>query len=279
VKNAYYNEYEGAGFTLEGPIKMYGQVFMNEMYGDYAFGADEPIIESPIRIQHQGVNYDISMPTFAYFDQTYIENLSEAEMDYLKAKQVLKVEIEASSYSKAFRFESEGGGSIEITKLTVVDELDPHYGDSEYYESTTFGKLVNIDDESFLTDQQGEVYVDYSEYRCVVIPMFDTMNSEEAPDTVVSFEGDYLNELKFTVFGKLQDIKITNVTGMDDEGVSQEIEALNNATVKVMADLPNDMSYVKVTGRFHDGEGYYEEVEFTLDDMRDPSAYNIVMFE
>ncbi len=279
VKNAYYNVNEGAGFTLEGPIKLNGCVMVDEMYGDYVFYADESMIAHPIRIQFLGVNYDLSMLNQIYFDQKYIDSFTKEQRDYLEEKQVIKVEIEALSYSEGLQFESEGGASIEITKMTVVDELDPHYQDSEYYESTAYGKLVDIDDELFITDQDGEIVVDYSQYRCVIIPMQETINVEKAPETLISFEGNDLNELKLTIFGKLQDVKITNIRGQDDIGETQEIDFLNNTTLIIMADLPSDMSHVIVTGRFHDGEGYYKNVEFTLDDMRDASAYKIVMFE
>lgn len=66
---------------------------------------------------------------------------------------------------------------------------------------------------------------------------------------------------------------------MDADGEIENIGTLKNSYVDIYAPMPNDMSYIKVTGKFHDGEGFYKDVQFTLDDMRDKGEYKIINFE
>jgi hypothetical protein len=66
---------------------------------------------------------------------------------------------------------------------------------------------------------------------------------------------------------------------MDDTGTAEYIGDITNAQVVVNANLPNDMSTVKVTGKFYDGEGMYIDVAFNLDNMRSLEEYQIIAIE
>jgi hypothetical protein len=157
--------------------------------------------------------------------------------------------------------------------------VDAHYGDSEYYEGLETNKLQGFESETFTTNKQGDFALDYANYRLVILPMFETVNAEKLGSASAVFEGDYINPLKFTVMGRLEDVKINNYSTFGEEGAWVYLGDVENAIVTVDANLPSDMSGVTVYGKFYDGEGTYIDVEFALDDMRSVSEYEILTFE
>lgn len=124
--------------------------------------------------------------------------------------------------------------------------------------------------------------INYSDYRVVVIPMYDGLNSLQWVNEDIGSvtQGPQGMQVNFAIFGHLNDIKITNYEGMGSEGETLNVGALYNAHVGVRVWLPNsDMSYIQVTGVADLGNGDTRNVEFTLDDMRDSSDYKVIMYK
>ncbi|SKC36782.1 hypothetical protein [Maledivibacter halophilus] len=133
---------------------------------------------------------------------------------------------------------------------------------------------------SFKKETIGEEEIDYSKYIAVVIPMHSTSNIDSLTKKTCSFSDNPNNQkVIFSVFGEMKDIKITYFENMDSKGEVENIDKLKNFYLEIYAPFGTDMSSVKVTGKVHIGEGYYEDVKFTLDDMRDTSEYEILKYE
>lgn len=124
--------------------------------------------------------------------------------------------------------------------------------------------------------------INYSDYRLVVVPMYDGLNTLlwVNQDIGSVTQGPQGMEVNFAIFGQLNDIKITYYQGMGAEGQTINVGSLHDAHVGVRVWLPNnDMSYIGVTGVADLGNGDLRKVEFSLDDMRDASEYKVIMFK
>ncbi len=279
VEEAYYVDQDRAGFKLTGSVEIEGTILVDEMTDEYVFSATEPLLSSPIRISVDGFDFDFDRPAGAYFDVSVLDKLKEVQRQYLKDQGSLDVRLTIDSFACGIKFDSEGGQGIHITSIESLEEIDAHYGDSEYIESVETEKIQGFEPETFTTSKQGAFAIDYSNYRLVVLPMFDTVNDQTLGTASAVFEGDYINAMKFSVLGRLEDVKINNYDTYGEEGKWIYLGDVENAVVTIKANLPGDMSGVKVYGKFYDGEGTYSDVEFTLDDMRPVSEYEILMFE
>lgn len=132
----------------------------------------------------------------------------------------------------------------------------------------------------FKTETIGGEEIDYSKYIAVIVPMHSTSNIDSLTRQTCSFSDNPDNQkVSFAVFGDMKDIKVTYFENMDSQGEVETINELKNSYLDIYAAFSTDMSYVKVTGKVHTGEGYYLDVEFTLDDMRDISDYKILKYE
>jgi hypothetical protein len=149
----------------------------------------------------------------------------------------------------------------------------------QFSDAVGYSKLEGFDNETINSGNK-DLKIIYSDYRLVVIPMHQTINQNKLARRTVSF-GDNPDNVKmtFSIFGELENIKITYFDSMDASGEVENIGTLKNSYVDIYAPMLNDMSHIKVTGKFHDGEGYYKDVQFTLDDMRDKGEYKIINFE
>lgn len=77
----------------------------------------------------------------------------------------------------------------------------------------------------------------------------------------------------------MQNVKLAYFESMDSAGEVKTMGTIKNGYVEVHAPFGTDMSYVKVTGKIHEGEGFYQNVEFTLDDARDVEAYKVYKYK
>ncbi|MDK2867531.1 MAG: hypothetical protein PWP38_1846 [Clostridiales bacterium] len=287
VTEAYDNVGSDAFVGLEnGSVVIEGELWYDqEMWDEFLFTADDPVIDHPIRFNIDGQTFDIDRPGYASFQTNIEDYLTAEQIDYVKNQgQNAKIKLTVTSFNINIAYASEGGEGIGFSSFEWLDDMgmsgnDQPLSDSEIAESISGDKLTGLHNESFYTTKQGEFVVNYPDYRLVVIPMFDTVNKDLVKVQTVDFEGDYLNALKFTVYGKLEDVTILNIEGMDDTGTAEYIGDITNAQVVVNANLPNDMSTVKVTGKFYDGEGMYIDVAFNLDNMRSLEEYQIIAIE
>jgi hypothetical protein len=264
--------------TIEGDL-WYDQ----EMWDEFLFTADDAVLDHPVRFVIDGQAFDIDRPGYAGFLKNITDYLTPAQIDYVKNQgQSAKVKMTVTAFNIGIAYGSEGGEAVDFSSFEWLDDMgqsEQALSDSEVAESTSGDKLTGLHNETFYNTKQGEFVVNYPSYRLVVIPMFDTVNTSALDTKTVDFEGGYLNQLKFTVFGTLEDVKLLNIEGMDDAGTPEYLGDVTNAQVIVNANLPNDMSTVKVTGKFYDGEGTYIDVAFTLDNMRDLEEYQIIAVE
>lgn len=145
-------------------------------------------------------------------------------------------------------------------------------------EESDFIKLSGLTNEKVNRDQ-----VKYSNYYAVIVPMYSGGNKSALTDVTEVIgspsQGNLGMEVSFAIFGHLKDIKITYYEGMDSEGETIEVGTLYNSNVNVKVFIPsNDMSYIRVSGDVPTGEGY-NYLQFNIDDMRDSSDYDVIMFD
>jgi len=175
-----------------------------------------------------------------------------------------------SAYNSANQLACELGVSLEedmVTQIASAIEMQHSDAGIDYQLSGFTAETINNE------------YIDYSEYIAVVVPMHSTVNLSSLTREVCSFS-DNINNVKvtFSIFGEMQDVKVTYYDSMDATPEVEDVGTLENAYLDIYAAFSTDMSYVKVTGKIHEGEGYYSDVEFVLDDMRDMDAYEIYRY-
>ncbi len=144
---------------------------------------------------------------------------------------------------------------------------------SEYIESNENRLLKGLEMEII-----GSREIDYSSQLLVVIPMVDTINEKFANKKIVSFEGDSTSELKFTVFGQLESVVINQYESKESTPSTIEMGNIQNIEVTVLANLPNDDSYVEVVGQHHEGEGTYSEVRVVMDKSTNLDNYEAITY-
>lgn len=128
------------------------------------------------------------------------------------------------------------------------------------------------------------VQVNYSDCYAVIIPMYSGANLSglESDSKVIGspISSYQPMELNFAIFGELKDVVVTYFEGMGSEGKPAKLGTFRDTNVGLTVyGSNNDMTYLKVAGKAYAGEGNYRDVEFTLDAMRDPSDYKVIMFK
>ncbi len=243
-------------------------------------------------VERNGVkdNLPIYLSSLIEGDWTNFTKVIEAKKPLADTDEVLKVEkyrytLEEENYKYLIKiisgFEKAEDEYIYPREKVSPEEFPesdfakrvPYASYSEYIESLEHRFLINFQPETF-----GENNMDYEKYYTVIVPMYTSINRNFVDKRTISFEGDYINELKFTVFGEFQDVVVNQYNSMDGEPEQISLGTIVNEEVTIMANLPNDMSRVEVLGRVYEGEGYYNEVKFVLDNMRELSEYELVTY-
>ncbi len=176
-----------------------------------------------------------------------------------------------------------------IVDLAISQDVSFDYGDlSGQVDITSWevaekaGALSKYESE-MLHSKEEEVYIDYSQYHLVVIPMQDSIHASNLSSRTIDVT-DTGNEfpLKFIVLGELDSLQITyyeNPLDNSIEPITLQIEGpIKDEVVTVNAYLPTDFSYVEITADCIYMSGI-ESVTFTLDDMRDDTSYEIFTFD
>ncbi len=259
--------------TIEGEL-----LYDNEMWDEFRFSSNEKLLSKPIRFTSEGENYDFNSPSYGFL-RTPIENfITKEQADYVKQGNTAKIKITATEINFSLVYNAPSGIGMNITNVEWLTDISSN--SSNPTDTNSSGKLEGFKNETFYTIKQGEFVVNYPSYRLVVVPLFDSKNKDKLDDLNVEFEGKYINELKFTVFGKFNEAKVINMVDMDDVGEVEYLGDISNRQVYINANLPNDMSLVKVTGKFYDeDDDKYEDIEFVLDNMRDLEEYQIITIE
>lgn len=275
VSNIDYEKGERLILELKGSLSTKGVItgYYNEMYGENEFiFTPSKTIDKPIKYSFDS-GFQESINKFV--GSCNVDALFDLQTkNFILEGNELKVNTTITDFRLANQDETSGGKNLTISNVEIIP--DEYY--IGYIEGVN-GKKPKLENEIFTTTNQGDFYVDYDDYRCVVIPMHDTINSGKAETVSVDFGGNNTQEFKFTVFGEIQDVKINYVTNMGEEGNWKDLGKISNSIVKINASLPNDMSSVIIYGRYHEGEGFYKDIKFSLDDMRDLTAYDIILFK
>lgn len=275
VSNIDYRKGQRLILELKGRLTTKGVItgYYNEMYGEneFIFTPNETI-DKPIKYSFDS-GFQESINSFE--GRCNLDELFDLQTkNFILEGNKLKVNATITDFRLANQDETSGGKNVIISNVEIIpDEYYIGYIEGEN------GKKPSLQNETFTTTNQGDFHVDYNDYKCVVIPMHDTKNNSKVDTVEVDFGGDNTTKLKFTVFGEIQDVKINYVANMGEEGKWKELGTISNSTVEINASLPNDMSGVIVHGKYHEGEGYYKDIKFSLDDMRDLTEYDIILFK
>ena len=262
-------ECEGA-VEVEGTLTSYIDGMTDERV--FVFEARTPLFDKPLVYQFD--DWKNETRGFVGSLLNAKDFIDEGTQNYLADGNSLGASVTIDRYHHAYANGTEGGEWMTAKALQI--QVDENF--IGYVESRQGDKPRDMITESFPTEK-GEVIVDYGQYLCVVLPMWPTANEGKLETQTVHFNGAYINTLSFSVFGEIQNLQVQNIMGMDQASEWVDLGTLKNTKVFVEASLPTDVSYVKVKGLVHLGEGTYEEVEFTLDDMRSLEGYDIIMVQ
>ena len=196
-------------------------------------------------------------------------------------------------------FSSERTGEITFDEIDVYDHFiykEIQTGDDAYqhvydyrfdeesllYEitETSVGKspLANFAPETLYSRDQ-PLYIDYSNYKLVVIPMQDSTHKDQlATRTIqVTDHGDE-TELQLTVIGEAMGLSLVYFENQLDEDALVKVisvdEPIKNEVITLKAFLPNDFSAVEVSVMYIEEFGI-EGFTFNLNDMADATSYEI----
>ena len=117
IEDAYYNSENKVGFTLSGEAKLQGQIIWDEASASFIFKSDVALLSAPIRIMIHGLPNDYDRPSYAQFDNSILEQLTDAQYKQLETKLTANVEITIGSYSVNYNSDSEVVQDIAIETL------------------------------------------------------------------------------------------------------------------------------------------------------------------
>jgi len=271
VSSIYYEEGRSINLKLTGSLSSNGILtgVLDNGYGETEFYyTSNENFDKPIQYTFDS-SYKKSFNSFSGSISDTNLILDADVKQYILDGNSLAVAGDITYFSHAMLDQSDAGGDwlnysiIEITDeewLLLQEESSP-----------------SLEDEIFTTTSQGDFYVDYSRYSSVIIPMLESKNSNLLNHTKVDFNGE--TEFKFTVIGSFEDVQINYVPYVGEEGEWSNLGTISDTVVELNANLPNDNSAIFVTGKVLNSNGTYEDIKFTLDDMRDLSDYDFYLIE
>jgi hypothetical protein len=116
----------------------------------------------------------------------------------------------------------------------------------------------------------------YGDYSAVIIPFYPASGYNYGNLDLMPFiDNPDGYGLDVAIFGTLESVNITRY----DDGVAGsywDLGDLTNTILSIHSNLQSDMSYYEISGVVHVGEGLYEQVSFTVDDMRAPEDYDMI---
>lgn len=88
-------------------------------------------------------------------------------------------------------------------------------------------------------------------------------------------------DINFAVFGKLEDVRIRHYITDSASRMSQRLNEwdlglVENSIVHMSSHLPTEHDSYKITGRVYVGNGYYNDVNFTLNTSSDKSDFELI---
>lgn len=192
--------------------------------------------------------------------------------NYTYNTQTLSFDIKELAIDNNQKSKQEEPKKKEETKKEIIDDTNPEY--AEY----NFNGRYNL--KGFKNETINGAAVNYDEYVGVIVPWYSGVNDGKlepytmyiGPDTELDS-----TDLTFAVFGKMTNVAITYTENMDSKPITKGIGDLENELVSIQAELPNDMTYLRITGVVYGGEGYQNNIDFTIDTQRDVTEYQPIM--
>lgn len=267
INNIQYND-NSAAFSLIGQLTLDAYIGYNMEESCYSFYSENPILNKPIIIDWPYDNFSFEYKSIfgtIKNEEEILQSLPPSTRKYIEEGNEIKVSATIKNISADFKYQSEGFESVEILNFEVLDDGG----------SSNPNTIENLS--GFKAETINDTYIDYSNYKCVIIPMNETQNSNSLSVTNLNY-GSNQYPVFFNVLGSLHDVTVTYTENMDTEPVLIEhYDVINNSTVKICCKFETDFSHVGITGKVFTNSSEYEEVTFGLDDARDPSAYKIIM--
>lgn len=272
VSSINYEEGKYLFLTLSGDIQIKGYIDIDEEKDNgYIFVSNSKSLDVPIEFAlDDGIVYTIDDFSGVFDPSDIIENQMK---NYLLADNTKLATANIREIRYGFKDDTPNFVGVSISEF-IFDEIEEAW--IGYIEGENGKALANLKKESFMT-QDGNVEIDYKECKTVIIPMFTSENEDVLDEKIVDFDGS--GSFKFTIVGELSHLKVGLLQEMEDQGTWEDLGTLKNTVVTIKADLLGDMSAVKVIGKFHVGEGFYKDIEFSLDDMRSMEQYKVFIFK
>lgn len=243
-------------------------------------GFDDPALEGPIyeyrtdNAFEKPIKYvfpDVYTGYISAYSSPFNDErlfLSDEVKEYILAGNSLAVSGYITGYSFSALSESGKGSRLYLSITEITDEK---------WLNLQSDKKIALKNETITTTSQGDVYIDYSLYKTVVLPMHTSQNSDQLQTLKIKRFGN--TGYNFTVIGRLENVQISTMYPNSTEGELDDIGTITNSVVNIIDLLNSDGSYIHVTGQVPHPDGTYDLIDFTLDHMRDISDYEIYWVE
>ncbi len=266
---------ESIQFTLEGNDFVRGTL-SSQVEGYYHFKFDDSIFDKNVLVEdinnpdglsevniNEGWNYYGIDPSELRLGEDILIYLSNGG------------ELKAQGLVKAVSYEE---NPMESMRMSVITEFKIDEKELQKIYGTKSSGLDFENETLYSLDE--EVYIDYSKYELVIVPMQNTVNEMGTTPQVVTFSEENATRSLVTIFGELNDVKMTYTpNGLDSsiEPVEKYIGTLKDTRLFVDAYMATDFAIVALEGTFLDHNKNVHNIVVGLDDARDPESYEIIM--
>lgn len=269
ITDIYHDPKRSTSFTLSGDKWVNASLtYEAEGYEGYYFAVKEPIIDKAIAFGSDYANYHTTYdrPRGAcILNETEVlkKYFNLAHFKHLEQGKTIEVYAHIKDPKVSVYYESEGGESVEILDLKITNE-------------SSIKKVEIPTLEGFKNETINETEIDYSQYRCVLIPEFTTINADKLDYQKVYFLENQNASVNCAVIGTLHDVTIFYKDYLDDPGTSHYYKELSNVNLSIRAPYTSDMAYVSIEGKIYTNGTEYKEVSVTIDTVSDRDELTIV---
>jgi len=277
VKDIEYIPENSAFLLMKGEKTLKGTIIFDEMYDAYSFVSEDKIFDKALIIDGVEV-YGVTSFATTTFNQDALEWLELSAYTFLEENKKLPVEITMNHYSVSTKYESSANENIHITKM-IPTEITSDDATTPVLE----GALTQFDNESIMSNYES-VYLDFSKYHLVILPSQPTGNAYKLKSRNVVIHEDTTedNSTKFAIMGKVMNLKLTydaNALDERDKEIIVNVDGpIEDEIISIYAKWPTDTSSILVEGNYM-YQSAIENFQFSIDSVRDPEAYEILIFE
>lgn len=268
ITDIYFEKDEKARFNLKGETVLVGELSL-----DNTWDVDELILqvtEGPftstiLELEYSGGVAKFELNRIGFTNQdALLKTLSSSDLNALKKGATMVVKLSVRNLS--FDWFAYAGGAILGEFIRIIDKDAPTL--------TLPGKLSGFTNENIRGEQ-----VNYSDYTAVIVPLYPANGANINALSQIPFGNPGPEVLNFAIFGKVEELTMTEVdttNPFNETTFSFGPDESENSYFRIQYNLPNDMSHFRVEGKVRQSNGSYTDISFTLDDMRDPSDYQII---